>query len=73
MDVYAAVDIRGGNVRFVHSGVPSRKVVDESFATAPSIIASKRAGYFVTPLFRDNRLIDMWLTGKSVPFQKLGR
>jgi hypothetical protein len=47
--------------------------LEEALAESPAIAASRRAGYFVTPLFEDDRLIDLWLTAEPVSFQKLGR
>ena len=42
-------------------------------AVAAEVIANSRAaGYFVTPLFHDDRLIDAWLRGEAVALQKLG-
>lgn len=63
-----------GAVRFIHASYTDDQVViDEPFAKATAIQNSRKAGYFVTPIFKDDRLIDHWLRGKAVPFQKLGR
>lgn len=63
-----------GAVRFVHASYTDNQVViDEPLVDAEAIHNSRKAGYFVTPVFADDRLIDHWLTGKAVPFQKLGR
>ncbi|MBH23021.1 MAG: hypothetical protein CMH57_00910 [Myxococcales bacterium] len=67
------VVIRGDEVRIVHSSFTGeRDVADEALAEAPAVAASQEAGYFVTPLFQDDRLIAFWLEGRAVPFQKLG-
>ena len=47
-------------------------VVDEPLVTSKAILNSRKAGYVVTPLLTDERLIGMWLEGRPVPFQKLG-
>ena len=31
------------------------------------IESSRRRGYVVTPLFQDDRLVDLWLSGRPVP------
>lgn len=66
------VVVKGKKVRFVHSSVTTGGVVDERLATAAAVRASRRSGYFVTPLFQDRRLIEHWLRGRAVPFQQLG-
>jgi len=69
----AFVVVRAGRVRLVHSGyVPDSNVIDEPLVGAQVIDISKRAGYFVTPLFHDDWLIDHWLRAKPVRFRKLG-
>lgn len=63
-----------GAVRLIHASYTDDQVViDEPFAAAAAIHNSRKAGYFVTPVFQDDRLIDHWLRGAAVPFQKLGR
>jgi hypothetical protein len=67
------VDVRGGEVRVVHASYTGAQVVtSEPLATAEVIDNSRAAGYFVTPLFQDDRLIDRWLRGETVPLQRLG-
>jgi hypothetical protein len=61
--------VRDRDVRFVHSSYTEPfEVVDEPLVDAAAIAYSP--GYVVTALFRDDRLIDYWLTGRRVPFQK---
>jgi len=67
------VDVHGGQVNVVHASYTGAQVVtSEPLATAEVIDNSRAAGYFVTPLFQDDRLIDRWLRGESVPLQQLG-
>ena len=47
-------------------------VVDEPVADSAAIAASQDVGYWVTPLFADDRLVDLWLRESRVPLQKLG-
>lgn len=66
------VDVHGGQVNVVHASYTGAQVVtSEPLATAEVIDNSRAAGYFVTPLFQDDRLIDRWLRGESVPLQRL--
>ncbi|MBN2494717.1 MAG: hypothetical protein JXR96_09025 [Deltaproteobacteria bacterium] len=69
------VVIGAGEVRFVHSNYvdPERGVVDEPLATSRAIANSQQAGYWVTPLFQDERLVELWLSGEPVRLQKLGQ
>jgi len=61
--------VRDGRARFVHSSYTEPfRVVDEPLQKAAAIANS--SGYVVTALFRDDRLIDHWLTGRPVPFSK---
>jgi len=67
------VDVRGGQVHVVHASYTGEQVVtSEPLAAAEVIANSRAAGYFVTPLFHDDRLIDAWLRGESVPLRELG-
>ncbi len=69
----AFVDVRAGEARLVHASYTDEQVViDEPLATAQVIANSRTAGYFVTPLLQDERLIDRWLRGEPVALQKLG-
>lgn len=61
------VVVRERAARFVHASYTGRRVVtDEPLGEAKAIHASRKAGYFVTPLFHDQRLVMAWLHGKSV-------
>ena len=63
------VHVDGGRVRFLHSSyVDPYEVVIEELETSDAILLSEDAGYVVSPLFQDNRLIDYWITGAKVPF-----
>ncbi len=65
--------VRDSDVRFVHASYAEPQVVrDEPLVDSAAIAASRKAGYFVTPVFRDDRLVDLWLTAAAVPFQRLG-
>jgi hypothetical protein len=67
------VVVRDGEVRFVHASYTGARVVtDELLVDAVAIANSRPKGYFVTPLFQDARLLDLWLRGQKVPFQTLG-
>ena len=64
------VRVRDGEVRVVHASyTDAQVVVDEPLLTAKVIHASRRAGYFVSRLFHDDRLVDHWLRGQPVPFR----
>jgi hypothetical protein len=63
------VVVRGGQVRVVHASyTPPRTVVDEQLDESAAIENSRPQGYFVSSLFRDDRLVEHWLEGKPVPF-----
>lgn len=67
------VDVRGSEVRIVHASYTGAQVVtDEPLATAEVIANSRAAGYFVTPLLQDDRLVEHWLRGEAVSLQTLG-
>ena len=67
------VDVRGAEVRLIHASYTGEQVVtDEPLATAQVIANSRAAGYFVTPLLQDDRLVEHWLRGEAVPLQTLG-
>ena len=67
------VDVRGEQVRIIHASYTGDQVVsDEPLATAEVIANSRAAGYFVTPLLQDDRLVERWLRGETVPLQTLG-
>ncbi len=69
------VVIENPQVRFVHSNYvdPEQGVVDEPLAESMAIANSQEVGYWITPLFQDDRLIELWLTGRRVTLQKLGQ
>jgi hypothetical protein len=61
------VVVDGDEVRLVHASyTDDRVVIDEPLVAAEAIARSRTAGYFVTPLFRDDQLIDRWLRGESL-------
>ena len=46
----------------MHSSyTPPGTVVDEPVVTSEAIANSQRKGYWVSPLFRDDRLVELWL------------
>jgi hypothetical protein len=60
--------IRGQSVTFVHSSYTDEGVVvEEPLLASLAIAFSRRKGYWVSPLFQDDRLIDLWLHGQPVP------
>jgi hypothetical protein len=61
--------VRGDAVDVVHANydVANPVVVREPLETSFVIAASRDAGYFVSPLFRDDRILELWLTGEPVP------
>ncbi len=67
------VVVTANDARFVHASYTDPTVVvNEPLATSQAIVNSRKAGYVVTPLFADERLVEMWLRGEAVPFRKLG-
>ena len=63
------VDVDGGRVNVVHASYTDDQVViAEPLAEAEVIANSQRAGYFVSPIFQDDRLVEHWLKGRAVPF-----
>lgn len=67
--------IREGEARFIHSNYvdPDEGVTGEPVAESDAIANSQGTGYWVTPLFQDDRLIKFWLEGRAVPLQRLGQ
>jgi hypothetical protein len=60
--------VRGGHASFVHSSyTPPGTVVDEPVATSLAIALSQSKGYWVSPLFKDDRIVEMWLRHQPVP------
>jgi N-acetylmuramoyl-L-alanine amidase len=64
--------IADGRARFIHSNYvdPEEGVTDETVAESRAIANSQKVGYWVSPLFQDDRLIEYWLTSREVPLQK---
>ncbi len=63
--------VAGDRVDFLHSSyIDPQEVVVEPVERSPAIEMSEDAGYVVSPLFQDRRLIDFWLSGTRIPFQK---
>jgi hypothetical protein len=64
--------IQNKKVRFVHSNYtdPEEGVVDERLEESEAIKNSQPVGYWVTPVFQDDRLIELWLEGKPVPIRR---
>jgi hypothetical protein len=60
--------VRDGAVRVIHASyAPPNQVVDEPLGASAVIRYSQARGYVVTPLFRDDRLVEHWLAGRPVP------
>lgn len=69
LDVHVGFLVVGaGDVRVIHASYTTpRVVVDEPLATSAVIANSRPRGYHVSPLFRDDRLVELWLQRMSVP------
>jgi hypothetical protein len=60
--------VRGRDVRIVHASYAAPYTVVSEPITASEVIANSRArGYFVSALFQDDRLVELWLRGAAVP------
>jgi hypothetical protein len=60
--------VRGADVRIVHASYASPyTVVSEPVESSEVIALSRGKGYVVSPLFRDDRLVEHWLRGAAVP------
>jgi hypothetical protein len=60
--------VREGKASFVHSSyTPPGTVVEEPVVSSLAIAYSRSKGYWVSPLFRDDRLVELWLRGAPVP------
>jgi hypothetical protein len=60
--------VREGHASFVHSSyTPPGTVVDEPVASSLAIALSQTKGYWVSPLFQDDRIVEMWLRHEPVP------
>lgn len=65
------VDVHDGAVDVVHASYTGeQRVTREPLATAEVIANSRAAGYFVTPLFHDDELVDRWLRGTTVALRR---
>ncbi|MFC1654360.1 hypothetical protein ACFL2F_01030 [Myxococcota bacterium] len=66
------VIIQNKKVHFVHSNYvdPEEGVVDELLEESQAIMNSQPVGYWITPVFQDDRLIEFWLEGKPVPIRR---
>lgn len=63
--------VKKDEARFVHASyVEPYMVVDERVSKSLAIENSIKSGYVVTPLFQDDRLIEFWMEGKTVPLEK---
>ena len=68
------IEVAAGRAEMIHAGRTGPGTVQrEPVAIAPSVIASRPSGYFVTPVLADDRLVDDWLLGRPVPFRPLSR
>jgi hypothetical protein len=62
------VVVKGGRAWFVHSSyTPPGTVVNEPVVSSMAIALSQSKGYWVSPLFRDDRLVELWLRRQPVP------
>jgi hypothetical protein len=69
LDIHVGfVVVREGHAWFVHSSyTPPGTVVNEPVVSSMAIANSRRKGYWVSPLFQDDRIIEMWLRRQPVP------
>ena len=60
--------VRDRHARFVHSSyTPPGTVVDEPVVSSLAIALSRSKGYWISPLFRDDRIVELWLRRQPVP------
>jgi hypothetical protein len=60
--------VKEGRAWFVHSSyTPPGTVVNEPVASSMAIALSQSKGYWVSPLFRDDRIVELWLRRQPVP------
>lgn len=60
--------VRGAEVRIVHASFfPPQAVVSEPIEASAAIDGSRPKGYWVSSLFRDDWLVDLWLRQRAVP------
>ena len=69
LDIHVGfIVVREGHAWFVHSSyTPPGTVVREPVVSSEAIALSRRKGYWVSPLFRDDRIVDLWLRHQPVP------
>jgi len=69
LDIHVGfIVVRDGHAWFVHSSyTPPGTVVNEPVVSSMAIALSRRKGYWVSPLFQDDRIIEMWLRRQPVP------
>ena len=69
LDIHVGfIVVRGGHAWFVHSSyTPPGTVVNEPVVSSAAIALSRRKGYWISPLFQDDRIIEMWLRHQPVP------
>jgi len=69
LDIHVGfIVVRDGRSWFVHSSyTPPGTVVKEPVVTSEAIALSRRKGYWISPLFRDDRIVEMWLRRQPVP------
>jgi hypothetical protein len=60
--------VRERHAWFVHSSyTPPGTVVNEPVVESMAIALSRRKGYWVSPLFQDDRIVELWLRHQPVP------
>jgi hypothetical protein len=69
LDIHVGfIVVRDGHAWFVHSSyTPPGTVVSEPVVSSMAIALSRRKGYWVSPLFQDDRIIELWLRHQPVP------
>jgi hypothetical protein len=61
------VVVKRGTVQLVHSSyTDAQRVVREPLGEAEAIHNSRKAGYFVTPLFASDALVESWRDGRRI-------
>src|SRR6188768_510957 len=68
LDIHVGfIVVRDGHAWFVHSSyTPPGTVVSEPVVSSEAIALSRRKGYWVSPLFRDDRIVELWLRRQPV-------
>lgn len=60
--------VENGHAWFVHSSyTPPGTVVNEPVASSMAIALSQSKGYWISPLFKDERIVELWLRRQPVP------